>query len=71
MGWNPIESAPMDGTFVLLFCPGNAESIPILAQFIEFEGDEDGGEWYEHGAGPCLDVEPTHWFPLPELPEFS
>lgn len=70
MTWQPIETAPKDGTWLL------------LGQFSDSDTDDychgvahwhDGGwtdgyqpDWYWRGA-----FEPTHWQPLPEPPEQS
>lgn len=55
-GWMPIETAPKDGTLVLIResrCSG------LAATFL-------GGWKYEHG-GICY-LEPTHWMPVPAAP---
>jgi hypothetical protein len=69
--WQPIETAPMDGTHVILFWP-----------FVTDDGLVTSGRWYEPdrhnktvdgywysdivngGATP-----PTHWMPLPPPPQ--
>ena len=58
--WQPIESAPKDGTRVLLWCPAE--------RFIIFLGNyrESSGGWTENGS---YVLEPTHFMPLPEPPE--
>jgi len=80
-GWQPIESAPKDGTGVLLY-PHMATAhwefgdeqwivleIPLNAdRTIMRDWNEKWGLWY------CLyanvrGVEPTHWMSLPEPPE--
>lgn len=67
-GWMPIETAPKDGTRVLLYVvhPGDEYAIAV--------GDPDGwryietgyweGVWEHEHAGA-----PTHWMPLPEAPK--
>lgn len=60
MTWKPIETAPKDGTHVLLFRPE-----------INFVGYWSGTRraWiastHSYPAGPA----PTHWMPLPPDPE--
>lgn len=58
-GWQPIETAPKDGTRVLTFRVKFREAMAV-AWF-------DGEEWRPvHGsAWP----DPTHWMPLPEPPK--
>lgn len=60
-GWEPIETAPKDGTLVLLFCPS------------QFTGDYqivglwERGNWRD--PDECQPIEATHWMPLPMPPE--
>lgn len=57
--WQPIETAPKDGTPVWLFSP---EDNP--QQFVgSWESFEDQGWWGYAGTGV------THWMPLPEPPK--
>ena len=74
--WQPIESAPKDGTPIILLVNGVAiegrwddQSYPDKNIFY---GD---GEWDvislpSHGCGCCSgdDPLPTHWMPLPAPP---
>lgn len=59
MEWQPIDSAPRDGTAVLLWWPHWA-SRPVVGYY-GFAG-WDATEVI--GAGPG----PTHWLPLPPPP---
>ena len=69
--WQPIETAPKDGTTVLLYCQGSF--LPGPAPFMQ------AGAWgFWHSGNPnhqrdCWiadePVDPTHWMPLPEPPE--
>lgn len=65
--WQPIADMPEAGVDVLVFCPDANTPVMICHHF----GDNDG--WYEQNPniGPPLDVDPTHWMPLPEPPEAS
>ena len=83
--WQPIETAPMDGQKVILFYLNrNNFRRTVMARWVtdeqaaETDADDVGLEagWYE-----CIDNwddycqvcihegEPTHWMPLPALPE--
>ena len=56
--WQPIETAPKDGTVVLLWVDNYPEFGSYSAPF--FEGDE--GYWQERSeCVPLTDPEPTHW----------
>lgn len=65
--WQPIETAPRDGTFVIL-CAFDV----ILDGGIRYTSDpycswrfKDSNEW----AGWPHRFPPTHWLPLPEPPD--
>ena len=59
--WRPIETAPMDGTEVLVFTPmdGVVSSAYRYGCWQKLITVMDGGNTNE----------PTHWMPLPEPPE--
>lgn len=73
--WRDIETAPKDGTFVLVICDGawcpsisrwnGGRSHPDGTPFDEGWGDELGTFHI-----PGLNM-PTHWMPLPEPPTSS
>ena len=66
-GWKPIETAPRDGTAVLVRC-GNRLGSSHLASFVD-------GTWMEQSGAYLLPEEgegsPTHWNPLPTTLERS
>lgn len=70
--WQPIETAPLDEV-VLLFSPDAREPgimIGIRSTFVIPEDDHDRIiEWSDFWEERELDVEPTHWQPLPPKPE--
>ena len=62
--WQPISTAPKDGTRVLLSAHDWRE--PVIGSF-----RPDTGPWY-HGDEetdlPYGECKPTHWMPLPAPP---
>ncbi|MCR6734493.1 MAG: DUF551 domain-containing protein [Afipia sp.] len=70
-GWQPIETAPKN-KYALVFCPDAEDATRIMiCGLLQFENDPDPPAWYELNcdARPnSLDVEPTHWQPLPSPP---
>ena len=67
--WMTIDSAPKDGTRVLVWSPG-LEQV-FLAEWTEIF--DDAGQWMpEYAEVPMLDEpedHPTHWMPLPPAPK--
>ena len=64
--WQPIESAPKDGTRILT----------IDADFDSHEGADVarytgafGGAWLDNSKHIPKTIYPTHWMPLPTPPE--
>lgn len=74
-GWSPIETAPNDGTAVLLYYPHNDTCIRGAYGEVQ-DGDWESGyrtwmEWGvdgEHFIQEAPTEAPTHWMPLPEVP---
>jgi len=69
--WQPIDTAPKDGTMVLLWL-GNRELGVVNGYWIggTLPGDDPG--WYtEPGPKPLAmwKLEPTHWMPMLPGPE--
>lgn len=62
--WQPIETAPRDGTEILC-----CECVEIFIGF--WSGNNVDGYWdsYEEGAHYIDSYSPTHWMPLPEPPK--
>ena len=74
MNWQPIETAPKDGTpilgarFATYF--SSVEKFPLGAT-MQWEGGLCAGRWAYTGLMVQLvddDQMPTHWLPLPECP---
>lgn len=82
--WQPIETAPKDGTAVLLCQATDADGNPIaddpeawgiFVQVASWWSEEgESGEWVVYCSLPLeprLHFEPTHFMPLPGGPEVS
>jgi hypothetical protein len=68
MAWRPIETAPKDGTLVLLWGRYWSDSQgwfkqPLVGQF------SPPNDWWEAWGRVPFGCRPTHWQPLPELPD--
>ncbi|TXH14962.1 MAG: DUF551 domain-containing protein [Hyphomicrobiaceae bacterium] len=59
MDWQPISTAPRDGTLFLAWAPA-AEGLPAMFSLCAWHPD----------AGFCIDElrEASHWMPLPDPP---
>lgn len=60
--WKPIESAPKDGTMVLL---GNA----VHAWRTAGGWREAHQDWWDSRDEEGCEFPPTHWMPLPDPPQ--
>jgi hypothetical protein len=65
-GWQPIETAPKDGTTVLLFDPANEE----IERGVDV-GFFHGGVFEWLWSRDACNGNPTHWMPLPAPPQES
>jgi hypothetical protein len=63
MEWQPIETAPKDGTAVLLWLSGDAAFFDWMVVG-SYDGDDAG--WND--GITMFRLEPTHWMPLPRPP---
>ena len=73
MSWQPIETAPKDGTLVLLY---DGSPWPSLGSWRRDYYREDLGEMWlddsndEYSLGcASLRLNPSHWMPIPPPPE--
>jgi hypothetical protein len=66
--WQPIETAPMDGTLILLWpyidfgAPGEKDFSYVAAGFFSDEWEN----WYDLNSQELFN--PTHWMTLPVPP---
>lgn len=66
--WQPIETAPKDGTLIDLWLDG--ERAPAC-RFWSYDGHSYWEQAYAEATdcfAPLYDAEPTHWMPIPEPP---
>ncbi len=65
--WQPIETAPKDGSRILI--PAKDEERNFTVAEVSFVGGSDSGDvWYERRA-KCNHYSPIQWMPLPEPPK--
>lgn len=61
VGWQPIETAPKDGTQVQVFCPTYFQGKGGITWAVWLNGG-----WLDAQVRRC---DPTHWMPLPTPPK--
>ncbi len=70
--WQPIETAPKDGTRVRLAHSLDPQSLTMNSKFGTY-GMFQEDKWVCNNAFVCVDHimrwEPTHWMPIPAPPE--
>jgi len=67
MNWKSIETAPKDGTAVLVAVDGGY----VVAEWVRHRAYNRCWAWMAKPWPTCdflLAIEPTHWMPLPGLP---
>jgi len=62
--WLPIESAPKDGTRLLLI--DNLDKWVYIGLWGPHVGDD--GLWIQDDFGGIPDEQPDHWMPVPAAP---
>ena len=70
--WQPIETAPKDGTLFLVHCAQSIYHPQAHCCFWMEDYDDDYGEWVITSIGTgeeYCEIQPTHWMPMPGAPE--
>lgn len=68
-GWRPLDTAPHDGTAILLFSPDAADPQVMIGFWTDWDGDTEPGSWTDAWTMQEIDAWPTHWLPLPPAPQ--
>jgi hypothetical protein len=76
MNWQPIETAPKDGTEILLCRAFDADGSAITGKawgvFVQvaawWKGEDGWIVYCSLVSDPALHFTPTHWMPLPPNP---
>ena len=70
--WQPIETAPEDGTRILILLPEKQAVFKcriIIGNCVRNNWWTEHNRWLsEYDDRYHFDLDPTHWMPLPELP---
>ena len=77
--WQPIETAPKDGTDIIVMHVHIETQIVHAAFWIkggaDYGLDDDDTGWWSYDKSECSRIKldnwltPTHWMPLPEPPK--
>lgn len=69
-GWRDIESAPKDGTRILVSCVYDVQGEAYSWEWVDWWGGDEGQEhWLDFPKQIPAPFPPTHWMPLPTPPE--
>lgn len=70
MEWRSIESAPRDGTEILLLYGGQTYVGRYILKEIYSHGELHSRHegWSGHRSFMGSDIEPTHWCAIPSIP---
>lgn len=71
-GWKPIETAPRDETWVLLYFPDGHWLADGCKVALGFWNTGDDPDWYAHECDSkplsAFESVPTHWMDIPAEP---
>jgi len=68
--WQPIETAPKDGTHIIAFRPSDPAHIEGM-YWADYEDGSGSWHWSYDGDSPVEGAQPTHWMPEPPAPANS
>lgn len=71
MGWQPIETAPKDGTAILVCFADHYDTngfLPVAVRWRSYHPNAKGKECFRDSSGVKVTVI-THWMPLPNPPK--
>ena len=68
--WQPIDTAPKDGTWILLAADSGYTTTPLRVSVCQWSFDTYHSFWRDHSCDNFRDDgdEPTYWMPLPPVP---
>jgi len=66
MEWRSIETAPVDGTEIMVWVVKNSDRTPQGHLLVWFDEHEE--EWVNSQGAIRFSLDFTHWMPLPEPP---
>lgn len=66
-GWQPIETAPKDGSSILCFVPLDTMGVPFNHRVLALRYEARKSAWLTD-VYAFVPFEPTHWQPLPTPP---
>lgn len=67
--WQPIETAPKDGSVVLGYWVASLDGIDVTGDKCYALTLWMGGEWVSADDCDISFADPTHWMPLPTPPQ--
>ena len=69
--WQPIETAPKDGTYIAAYEWRGSLDYPEMEQIYTAwyaPSHSTPGYWLQYNGTTLLKAHPTHWMPLPKPP---
>ena len=67
--WQPIETAPRDGTVILIWA-NRSKRIVIAKPHVNYDGGNPEEDWtWQEAAGGMYGIIATHWMPTPPEPD--